>query len=338
MDAYAGVHVDISGTGDISETRRVVRDVAREIGFDSAATEELVLVVSELASNIVKHAREGRLTMRAVSAGHRRGLEVEAVDRGSGMPDPESAVVDGYSTADTLGFGLGAVRRLTDELSIRSVPGQRTVVSARRWLRQRDVPARDSSLDIGAATRAHPGMQGVNGDAFVICRAGTFVTVGVIDGVGHGQPAHIAANAARREVEARCHLSLREVFAQAESACHGTRGVAMALARFDCDRSTVQLASVGNVETRVFGMAESLRYAVRRGIVGLNAPVPAVTEQAWPERGVMCIYSDGVQSRWHEDMQSLVPMTATEAAALLLRRYSRETDDATIVVVKGRQL
>jgi serine phosphatase RsbU (regulator of sigma subunit) len=194
-------------------------------------------------------------------------------------------------------------------------------------------------VDFGAATRAHPAMRGVNGDGFVICRYGEAAVVGVIDGVGHGQYAQRAAATARREIETHCALPLEDIFRHVGRACRGTRGVAMALARFDCLTSTMQFASVGNVEVKTLGMSGPTRFVLRRGIVGLNAPPPSVTDRPWPDAGVLCMYSDGVHSRWDwPEAACIARRSATEIAGLLLRRYARDDDDATILVVKGKAL
>lgn len=78
------------------------------------------------------------------------GIEVTVVDDGPGFVDPEAALVDGFSEGRVrsvddrsprgLGLGLGAVKRLTDELEITNMPGVGCRVVVRRW-----VPSRTSS-------------------------------------------------------------------------------------------------------------------------------------------------------------------------------------------------
>lgn len=222
-------------------------------------------------------------------------------------------------------------------MSVASVSGQGTRVVVRRWLRDFRIPVVECRLDVGAATRAHPAMQGVNGDAFVICRDGDALVVGVIDGVGHGQFAQRAVVTARRGVETHCTLPLDDSSRHVGRACRATRGVAKTLARFDCAASTVQLASVGNVEVRIQGTSEPVRCTIRRGILGLDAPPPAVTEQPWQDWGVLCMCSDGVRFRWDwTEPVDIERKSATEIAGWLLRRYARNEDDATVLVVKGK--
>lgn len=112
----------------------------------------------------------------------------------------------------------------------------------------------------------------------------------------------------------------------------------MALARFDWGRERLTFASVGNVESRVFVCPQKMNFMVRRGLIGLNAPHPVVTEHRWEPRQVMVMHSDGVSSRWEwDDYPELRDASAVSAAQQLLHRLARDNDDATVVVVKGAQ-
>lgn len=308
----------------------------RNLGFDDSECEAIVLVVSELGTNIAKYAGIGDVIAREIATETRRGVEIEAVDSGPGIADAERAFDDGYSTSGSLGYGLGTVSRLMDDVSISSVGEGGTRVVARRWLHARSLPAVRCSLDVGAASRPHPRMLGINGDAFVICRRESFMLVGVIDGLGHGQFAQRASQTARRHIEGHCESSLDDVFRGCGRACRPTRGVNMALARVDCEHNTLQLASIGNVEVKAHGLPQGMRYLVRRGIVGLNAPVVQVTEQPWSEDSVLLMASDGITMRWSwDDLPELRGMAATNMAAVILRKFARAEDDATVLVLRG---
>src|SRR5262249_34087610 len=121
-------------------------------------------------------------------------IQIESQDNGPGIADFERAVTDGYSTAGSLGNGLGAVNRLMDELQFHSLsPGTRII--CQRWLRARETVPAINWLDFGAATRAYR-MLRENGDAFIVKRWQGFALAGVIDGLGHGQFAQRAAQSA----------------------------------------------------------------------------------------------------------------------------------------------
>ena len=327
--------IPISEVGDLGAARVAARSMSTAIGFDDRAVEEIVLAVRELATNLVKHAKDGILRLRRTEESGRAGIQIDSEDQGPGVANVEQAIADDFSTSGGLGCGLGAVNRLMDEFHVTSRPGAGTSIVCKRWLRP-DVPtALACPLDFGVATRPRPLMP-VNGDTFVIKQWGESALVGVIDGLGHGQFAYRAAQAARQYVERHYDRPLAEIFLGVSRACHATRGVVMGLALFDWGRATLTFASVGNVEARVFGSPEPMNFVYPRGILGVSGRRPVVTQHRWDLTNVMVLYSDGLITHWRwSDFPYLAEASATVAAQGLLRAFARETDDATVVVVKS---
>jgi anti-sigma regulatory factor (Ser/Thr protein kinase) len=106
--------------------QRAVRADALSMGFPQRIAGELVLVASELATNILKYGRHGFLTVDAVESKERgAGLLFEARDYGPPFHDFSLALLDRHddrgpilpddrTIAHGLGVGLGTVVRLTD--------------------------------------------------------------------------------------------------------------------------------------------------------------------------------------------------------------------------------
>jgi serine/threonine-protein kinase RsbT len=126
------VLVPIREEADVAVARRRIRELAAAHGLGEAAAGALVTAGSEVARNIVVHAGEGEIAIRAAAEGARRGLLVVARDRGPGIDDPARALEDGYSTAGTLGIGLAGARRLVDEFELSSSPAG-TTVTLTKW-------------------------------------------------------------------------------------------------------------------------------------------------------------------------------------------------------------
>ncbi len=118
---------------DVERARRGARSLARSHGFSAEDSEALVLAVSELATNLLRHAVNGSIVMSSTAAG---AVQIESHDSGPGIPDVDVALRDNFSTAGGLGRGLAAVRRLTDEIEITSSPSGTHIV-ARKWPNRR---------------------------------------------------------------------------------------------------------------------------------------------------------------------------------------------------------
>jgi anti-sigma regulatory factor (Ser/Thr protein kinase)/serine/threonine protein phosphatase PrpC len=305
--------------------------IAQRAGFSEHECAELRLAVRELASNLLRHAGSGTMTVSADGS----CVTIESVDHGPGIASVNEAVADGFSTAGSLGYGLGTVNRLMDEVSITSALGKGTTVRAHRTHRELE-PAVRGPLDIGVATMPKPGFA-ENGDGYVIRMWGSTALVAVIDGVGHGAPAHAAAQAARVYLEAHADIPMEAIFRGVGVACRGTRGVVMAVARFDRQAGSLEFASVGNIESHVLGTRTPMSFIVRRGIIGVNAPDPKVSTSRWPSGGTLVLHSDGVASHWDDDAAATIAsLSATAGARELLVRYGKLMDDATVLVVKPR--
>jgi anti-sigma regulatory factor (Ser/Thr protein kinase) len=330
--------IPIALASDVHVARRAAKALALAMGFDAKASEEITLVISELASNLIRHARGGTLTLTSVNDSGRVGMQIESCDRGPGIADVEQAIKDGFSTGDSLGYGLGTVNRLMDRFDITSQRGTNagTTIVCTRWLRVDEPAVSPCPLEFGAATRAYPTMT-VNGDTFVIKRWRASALVSVIDGLGHGQYAHRAAQAARQYVETHFDQPLDAIFRGVGRTCRATRGVVMALVRFDFGGHDIRFsfASVGNIEARVFGGTNRPQFFIPRGIVGGNAPNPRVTDHRWDPGSTMVLHSDGVHSHWKlADFPELAREPAPTIAQRLLGALAKDHDDATIVVIR----
>jgi serine/threonine-protein kinase RsbT len=118
------------------DVRRVVLESTRysqEAGFDETPSRMIATAASELARNVLKYAGSGEFWLRRVEGPAGAGIEIEVSDHGPGIADVDAAMSDHFSSGGTLGLGLPGVKRLMDEFSLDSTPGQGTRVRARKW-------------------------------------------------------------------------------------------------------------------------------------------------------------------------------------------------------------
>lgn len=127
--------ITIQSDLDIVAARMAARDMAKALGFGAIDQARIATAISELARNIYLYAGEGSVTVREARQGIRKGIEVICEDQGPGIEDISLVMQDGYTTAKGMGMGLPGARRLMDEFEIRSVVGEGTTVSCRKWLR-----------------------------------------------------------------------------------------------------------------------------------------------------------------------------------------------------------
>ena len=120
---------ELSLTAAVLEATRLAKDT----GLSSVAAQQVATVTSELARNILKYAGRGQIELESLEHGGRKGVRVIASDRGPGIEDIEQAMAEHYSSGGTLGLGLSGAKRMMDDFSITSQPGQGTRVEAVKW-------------------------------------------------------------------------------------------------------------------------------------------------------------------------------------------------------------
>ena len=126
--------VAINSAADIVMARQKGRTLALELGFDGSDLTLIATAISEVARNIVNHAKAGEIILEAANHGNRRGMIIVARDEGPGIKDIAKAMQYGYSTNKGLGVGLPGAKWLMDEFDIESKVGKGTTVTMKKWL------------------------------------------------------------------------------------------------------------------------------------------------------------------------------------------------------------
>lgn len=125
--------VGIKSDMDIVAAREQGRGLAERIGFTPVELTVISTAISEIARNIIEHAKSGEIVLSEYQNGAKHGIQITASDQGPGIPDVNRAMQDDYSTGKGLGLGLPGSKRLMDEFEIQSHVGQGTVVVMRKW-------------------------------------------------------------------------------------------------------------------------------------------------------------------------------------------------------------
>ncbi len=320
------------------EARRLAIALAEEIGLDEADRGRVALVVTEVATNLIKHARDGELLLRTIP-GPPPALEVLALDRGPGMADLARCQADGYSTAGSSGNGLGAIARHSRTFEVHTTPHSGTALLARVGPSGK-LPADDSGqVDFGAVNRPYPGETECGDSWAILSRPDGRVSVLVVDGLGHGP---LAAQAAAEAVRAFLESTDRRPAAAIE-AIHPrlkpTRGAALALADLDPRSQSLSYAGIGNIAGAILpadgSRARSL--VTHNGIVGHEMRKVQEFPYPWPLGSTLVMSSDGLATHWRpESYPGLGRHHPALIAGLLYRDHRRTRDDVTVLAVRAR--
>jgi anti-sigma regulatory factor (Ser/Thr protein kinase) len=322
--------IDVRHSSDVAEARRLASRFAGELDFDDVGTTNVSLVATELATNLIKHAKHGRILARLLNRGDDVGVELLALDQGPGIADLAQCLRDGYSTAGSSGTGLGAVKRLTQQFDIHSIPGKGTAVLARFWAKK-PKPADRGKMEFGAICLPVHGEK-VSGDGWGVESVRGKCTCTVADGLGHGPDAAIAAHAALAMAKEYRESSPAELVERAHGALRSTRGAALAVAQIDPAGKLVRFCGVGNITATILSNGEVRHLVSHNGIVGQEARKISEFTYPWRADSLLIMHSDGLTARWDlRAYPALIRRHPGLVAGVLSRDFSRGRDDATVL-------
>jgi phosphoserine phosphatase RsbX len=151
--------------------------------------------------------------------------------------------------------------------------------------------------------------------------------IAVVDGLGHGPDASLAAQAAEdclRSVS--LEMPLMEVMQCVHDRLAGTRGAAATVCILQ--RKEIEVCAVGNVELRSLDVRLPLVFSA--GILGSRVNKFHICRATLGVKARLVLFSDGISSRAAvEDVRKLSPQAACDA---IMNKYRRK-DDATVLVV-----
>ncbi|MDB5478498.1 MAG: Stage sporulation protein [Alphaproteobacteria bacterium] len=324
----------ITEQSQIGEMRRKVASISDDIGFDAVLAGKISIIVTEMATNILKHADQGQIIVSPITQAGINGIELLALDKGPGMADIGRCFEDGYSTAGSQGTGLGAITRQSQEFDIYSQPGNGTVILARLWAAP--VPPTEM-MEIGAINIPFPGETRC-GDAWAMLVQDGEYKIMVVDGLGHGLMASEAAMLACAMFQDNPRASPLEMVQIAHDGLRATRGAAMAVIHFIPEKNLARFAGAGNIAGNIIENTTSRGLASYNGIVGHQ--MVKLQEMTYPmaDQALLVMHSDGIATRWNiASYPGLKMRHPSVIAGILYRDFQRGHDDATVLVARLKE-
>lgn len=332
-----GLHLEVHEDSQVGGARRAVATLTRQLGLSPQDAGAAALVVTELATNLVRHGGGGEIALWwSPDADGEPTIELVVMDGGPGIADVARSFGDGYSTSGTAGSGLGSVRRAAREVDAWSHPRRGTVL----WLRigGRRPAAAPGRFELGALTTPKPGQE-CFGDAWAVGERDGVLTALVVDGVGHGPQAAEASRLAVGHLYDHLGEAPEETMAGMHRALRGSRGAVAGVARIDAAAGTLCWAGVGNIagQLAVPGDEKVRRFVSHGGTLGHAADRIQAFEHPCPAGSMVVLCSDGVATSWSlDDHPGLAARHPAVVAGVLHRHHRRGRDDATVLVVRVR--
>ena len=325
-----------------SSVRLQAMAMARAHGLDTAAIDRVGTVVTEMAANITTHAGGGEIILRPVGDVATGCIEILALDRGPGIANMTRAMRDdGLPTVDMRrDGGFAGIRRLADLFDIYSQPGRGTAVVAHVGTPagpESTCPCSGSVLHAAIGVVCLPARGEVEcGDDWAVDVAPGRLSALLVDGLGHGPGAAIAALAAITAFGPVAAASPELVLGTMDAALHNTRGAALSVAVIDQARQTARFCGVGNVDGRIVSVDSNRHLVPQNGIVGHTMPRAQAVDVPWPDAGRLVMHSDGISSRWRvANYPGLLARHPALLAGVLFRDCARARDDVTVLVLSN---
>ena len=328
------VALPILESSQAGEARRKAVAFARNLGFNETEQGKVGLVVTEVATNLVKHAKDGVLLLQARTQDGILGIEILALDKGPGMSHIDRCLRDGFSTAGTLGNGLGAISRLSAFFDIYSVPDEGTALLSQLWASPLPTQHPRERLELGAVCLPiHK--EKVSGDAWASYQSADRSLLLVADGLGHGPQAALASLEAVRMFQDNAHRRPQAIVEAAHGAMRSTRGAALAIAEVDLASKTVSFTGIGNISGTLLGSERNHSLVSLNGTVGHEVRKIQEFTYPWSPETLLIMHSDGLKTQWRlERYPGLIHKHPSLIAGVLYRDFNRGRDDVTVLVAR----
>lgn len=310
-------------------------------------------IISELGTNIIKYGVRGEIIVSRLENAGNIDIDIAASDSGPGISNVGLAMQDSYSTGNTLGLGLPAVKRMADSFAIESVLTQGTIIRARKRIKgqwhNKDVKnspyrtehstsyqstTKDQILwDIATAVRPKPG-EFVCGDlaTYIIIPDGLLLVL--IDVTGHGDKAEQLALRLLEFIKTHASQNLKVLMPQIHEFLKGSQGAALSLMFIDTKLGTASYSGVGNTgAARLTG--QPWRPISKDGVLGLRLPTPIDQKTSLTNSDLILMWTDGISERIAKKyVEENAYLPAQALASRIVNETGKPFDDAGCLIFR----
>jgi len=320
--------------------KKEIRQKAELANFDLKKLNDLDLILSEMTSNLQKYAVGGEILAGLFYEENNCYIELISIDQGPGMAYPQTMMADGFSSENTMGMGLGSIKRLSDKYDLYSIKKWGTIILSRVYKTKPILRSGIfSQIDIRPLIVTMPG-QKVSGDGTFYHLTDQHFKLLVADGLGHGEEANFAVKEAVNAFKNCMQHSPAEILKHIHQAILKTRGMVGAVVVFDFKTKIWTMAGVGNITSRMSNYLDTKNQMSHNGIIGHNIPNIINDQQiSLNDFHQITLCSDGMKSRWElSKYPGINRCDLSIQAAAIYKDFARHTDDMSVVIAKINQL
>lgn len=335
------LHLELAAKDESSQVllRSRLRAVTRRLGLSEIARERMELVCNEMLTNQAKFARGTGLLQLWEIEQPQPALDLYALDFGPGVADLASAVEDGYTTAGTMGRGLGAIRRLAHESEIYSLHEDRPSDSGwhgvAMWARfYTQGSAESAGQRYGRYSRAYHDNP-VSGDLLAVLDLGVRTRWLHLDGLGHGREAYDTVRGVDELLDE--HAPLMAILERVSERLRGGRGAVGLVGEVDLDQGRANVCGVGDMSITQILNGERKSVSFAPGILGHAHRHVEELSLSLPSHALLISASDGLRRNWGlQSFPNLWRLAPPMIAFTLGHLIGRSNDDRSLLVIGGK--
>ncbi|MCD6063845.1 MAG: SpoIIE family protein phosphatase [Flavipsychrobacter sp.] len=335
MDNAQHISFNASDRSYLAILKKDLKQLISQTDFSANKRAELDIIIAEMASNLVKHGGGGEMLFRLYKEGTNEVIELISIDNGPGIADVGKMMEDGMSTTNTLGQGLGAIKRLSDVCDVYSIKDWGTIVLSRVYKHELPHHRKKPVAEVRSIVLPKPGEK-VCGDSYSAKLTNDTLRLFLGDGLGHGPEAHKAVIEAVKAFRLNREKSPVEMLQFMHTSVKKTRGLVGTIVMYDFNEKKWLICGIGNIMARVHNSFSGKNFLSYNGIIGMNIPTTMKDQTLDHEHGqIMVLCSDGIKTRWeNQKYPAIFRHDLSIFAAALYKDFARKTDDMSVVVCR----
>lgn len=316
--------------------------ISQRLHIHPLKQEKMLLVASEILSNQIKHA-DGHGLIQLWQQPESM-FDIFALDYGPGIPNIHQAEKNGYSTSNTLGQGLGIIRRSSDEYyayTQQDTPGQTkkwsgTAILARFTageMPDANYISKSMTKELGhfrvgmfsksLANNRH------NGDRIYFYKIDKTLRWVHLDGLGHGAEAQNATDNIAAHITHETNMD--SLLTAIDKQLINTRGAVAILG--EIDSSNAKLLGVGDMHAHIYDQEQLYPIAFAPGVLGREHRTTSPTQSKFGKKYTVITASDGIRRNLDlRNFEGLFNSSPQLIAYLLGNIMGRLSDDQSIFV------